>query len=77
MNNEYVTTDFWLAAFLKANNFKAIGVRKTSNRTIFVFEDREDRKEVIESFYNDGLIRINSFKHAFQDVKSSIYNFKE
>jgi len=39
-----------------------------------VFEDRPDRSDLIRSFYNDGMVRVNDFKNALQDLKAIIYN---
>ena len=73
---EYLTTDFWLAAYLKANDFKLLSVYREKGRSVFVFEDRDDRKNLINDFFNDGVIRIGAFKHAFKDMKASIYNYE-
>lgn len=74
MNNEYSTTDFWLAVFLKASGLKVIAVRKNGGRSIFIFEGRDDREQLVRDFYNDGLIRVNAVKNAAQDIKSMIHN---
>jgi hypothetical protein len=74
MNTGYETTDFWLAVFLKASGLKIITVKKNCGRSIFVFENRNDREQLIRDFYNDGLIRVNAVKNAAQDLKSMIHN---
>ena len=71
---EYATTDFWLSAYLKANDFYLLRVWRDNGRTVFVFADRDDREEVVRDFYNDGIVKISAIRHAFKDMKSSIYN---
>lgn len=70
----YQVSDFYLAAFLKAKNFKLADISKEGRRVIFIFEDRDDRSQLTKDFYNDGLIQVSPFIHAIQDLKSIIYN---
>lgn len=77
MINEYTTTDFWLASFLKTKGLRIYDVRRTGTRSLFVFEDRSDRVVLVKDFYNEGMVSVRDFKNAFQDLKSIIYNFKE
>jgi len=74
MNNEYPTTDFWLSAFLKAKGFNIIKVKKDKGRSVFIFENRPDREDLIREYYNNGLIEVSLFKNAVQDLKSIIHN---
>ena len=71
----YVTTDLYLASFLKARGFRLVETEREGRRVAFVFEDREDRKSAIREFYDDGLVRVNDFKHAIQDLKAAVYNW--
>jgi len=73
-NKTYASTDFYLSAYLKARGLKLLDVERDGRRAIFVFEDREDRKELIKSFYNDGTVEVNAFKNAIQDLKAATYN---
>lgn len=75
MPTTYATSDFYLAAYLKAQGLRLDSMEKEGRRTIFVFEDREERPTLIRSFYNDGDVRINAFTHAIQDLKAAIYNW--
>jgi len=70
----YETTDLYLGCFLKASGLRLLDVRRDGRRTTFVFEDRSDRSDLIRSFYNDGMVRVNDFKNALQDLKAIIYN---
>ena len=73
-NNTYTTTDFYLSAFLKARGFKLMTTETEGRRTIFIFEDRSDRRQLVLEFYNDGKVEVNAFKNAIQDLKAIIYN---
>lgn len=74
MNKTYATSDFYLSAFLKAKGMKLVDTEKDGRRTTFIFEDKENRRELIKEFYNDGIVKINDFKNAIQDLKAIIYN---
>lgn len=74
MNKEYPTTDFWLASWLKAKGVNIIKVKKDNGRSIFIFEDRPDREDLIREYYNHGLIEVGLLKNAVQDMKSILHN---
>lgn len=71
----YATTDFYLAAFLKAQALRLRDVQREGRRSTFVFDDRDDRVDLVRAFYNDGVVRVNAFAHAIQDLKSAVYNY--
>lgn len=70
----YALTDFYLSAYLKAKGLKLLDVERNGRRATFIFEDRNDRKELIKSFYNNGMVQINAFKNAIQDLKAATFN---
>lgn len=75
MNNaRYFTTDFYLAAFLKAKGLKLIEAIKENGRSTFVFEDDMQRDNLIKDFYNKGLVEASLFKNALQDLKAIIHS---
>lgn len=74
MDRTYATNDFYLSAFLKAKGLKLIDTERDGRRTTFIFEDIENRKQLIKEFYNDGVVKVNDFKNAIQDLKAVIYN---
>ena len=75
MNNlTYSTNDLWLAAFLKAKELKLLRIEGNIRRATVVFEDTTDRKDLIEEFYNNGLIGVTIIKNAMSDLKSAIFN---
>jgi hypothetical protein len=73
-DNRYSTTDLWLASYLKANNLRITDIEREGRRVTFIFEDREDREQLVKDFFNDGLIKVNALKNAFQDLKSVVFN---
>lgn len=74
MNKEFITQDLWLGTFLKAKEMKLTRIEGESRRASFVFEDVEEREELVKEFYNNGLIGITSLKNAMADLKSAIFN---
>lgn len=70
----YFTTDFYLAAFLKAKGLKLIEAIKENGRSTFVFEDDMQRDNLIKDFYNNGLVEASLFKNALQDLKAIIHS---
>lgn len=70
----YRTSDLYLSAFLKAKGLRLLDKQRSGNRFIFIFDDRDDRKELIQEFFNDGMISITAFKNAVQDLKTLVFN---
>ena len=75
MKPTYTTSDFYLAAYLKAQGMSLEDAQKEGRRTLFVFADREDRQGLVRGFFNGGVVAVNAFKHAIQDFKAVIYNW--
>ena len=72
--NTYRTSDLYLSAFLKAKGMKLIDTCRDGNKIAFIFDDRDDRKELIQEFFNDGSVSITAFKNAIQDLKTMVFN---
>ncbi|MCB9758166.1 MAG: hypothetical protein H6753_07105 [Candidatus Omnitrophica bacterium] len=70
----YRTSDLYLSAFLKAKGLRIRGKNQTGNKFIFIFEDRDDREQLVREFFNDGTVSITVFKSALQDLKTMIYS---
>jgi hypothetical protein len=70
----YKTSDLYLSAYLKAKGMRLKDKVRDGNRFVFVFDDRGDRKELIQDFFNDGMVSITSFKNALQDLKTMVFN---
>jgi len=72
--DRYHTTDIYLGAYLKARGLRLVDRLLEGRRVTFVFEDRADRKCLVQEFYADGMVRANDFIHALQDLKAAVYN---
>lgn len=70
-----MTTDLYLAAYLKSKGFRFSGKQNEGRKINFIFEDRKDRDCLINEFLNDGQVNITSFKNALQDMKSILYDY--
>ena len=70
----YRTSDFYLAAFLKAKGMRIIDREKSGMRVTFVFDDQPDRKILVVEFFNDGMVGIGAFRNAIQDLKTMVFN---
>ncbi len=72
---EFRLSDFYLACFLKAQGWRLLDVRKEGRRSVFVFQDRPDRKEATLRYYNgEGTVRPLNFVAAVKDLKALIHN---
>ncbi len=69
----YETTDLYLAAYLKAKGLRFLNKKRSGNRYVFIFDDREDIKKLVQDYFNDGLVEITVFKNAIQDLKTIMY----
>ncbi len=73
----FTTSDLYLSAFLKAKGMKLIDqVRDDNKKTHFVFEDRKDRKKLIQEYFNNGSVNITDFKNCLQDLKTIVFNIQ-
>ncbi len=70
----YKTSDLYLSAFLKAKGLKLTDKRRFGERVIFIFDDRADRRELIQEYFNDGTVNITAFRGALQDLKTMVFN---
>jgi hypothetical protein len=70
----YRTSDLHLAAFLKAKGMRILDTTKNGRRSTFVFYDKGNSKELIQEFFNDGMVSITAFKNALQDLKTMVFN---
>ncbi len=72
--NTYETSDLYLSAFLKARGMRLKDKFRNGNKFVFIFDDRDDRKELIQEFFNDGTVSITAFRNAIQDLKTMVFN---
>ena len=70
----YRASDLNPSAFLKAKGLRLRDKHRTGNKFVFIFEDRDDRQQLIRDFFNDGTVNITAFKNAIQDLKTMVFN---
>ncbi len=70
----YKTSDLYLSAFLIARGMKLRDTVSNGRKTLFVFDDTNERERLLEAFFNDGLVSAKAFKGALQDLKTIIFN---
>lgn len=70
----YLTSDLYLSAFLKSQGLKLLDKKTEGRKVTFIFQDRNDREDLIRQFFNGGLVNITVFKSAIQDLKTMVFN---
>lgn len=74
-SQEYETTDFYLASFLKCKGYDLAGLRKSGSRTVFRFVDKGSRENDMLSYYNGkGKVAPQSLISAIREMKALIHN---
>jgi len=73
---KFTTSDFYLAAFLRAVGYaiEDAVLNEKENRTEFCFEYTPELNVKVKEFFNDGTVKVRDFKNAIQDLKGVIYN---
>lgn len=75
-NNNFITSDFYAAAFLTAKGYKLFGINKADSRRYrFIFADEPDRPQLVSGYFA-GLVEVNAkeFVSAIKELKSLMYN---
>ncbi len=73
--NVFETTDFYLACYLRCDGYRLVGIRREGSRSVFRFEDRADRQDVMLAFFNnEGTLRPLAYSSAIKDLKALIHN---
>lgn len=75
-DNNFITSDFYTACLLLANEYHLVGINKTDSRRFrFIFTDEPDRVQVVAGYF-DGLTSVNvrKFVNAIKELKSLMYN---
>jgi len=75
-SNNFITSDFYAAAFLVAKGYRLLGINKADSRRFrFIFTDEPDRAQLVSGFFA-GLVEVNAkeFVSAIKELKSLMYN---
>ena len=71
----YETSDFYLACYLRCDGFRLLGIRRNGKRSIFQFEDQDDREEITLAFFNnEAKVRPLAYASSIKDFKALIHN---
>ncbi len=71
----FESSGLYLSAFLKARGLRLVDHHKAGgNKLMFVFEDRSDRQELVQDFYNNGTVDASAFVNSVQSLKTLIFN---
>jgi hypothetical protein len=71
----FETHDFYLACFLRCIGYHLIDLRTEGRRKVFVFEDRQTRRDDVIAFYGDATtVRPLSFAGAIKEMKALLHN---
>lgn len=73
---EFTSSDFYLAVFLRAKDFQLLNTIKSNpHRVLFVFEDREDRQNLVEDFlFGRTRIEPKRFISAIKELKQLLHS---
>lgn len=72
----YITTNIHIAAWLMMNNKKVVTVKwPTTNRAEFIFNDFENKKELLDKFFQEK--KIQQFIASFREAKLRMYAEKK
>lgn len=69
-------SDFYLAVFLRANNFQLLEtIKDDPRRVLFVFEDTKNRQNLVEDFlFGRAKIEPKSFVAAIKELKQLLHS---
>lgn len=74
--NEYLTKDFYIAAYLLAHGHKISYVnRDDPKRVFFAFNDFDGREDLVRAFlYGEALVEARAFIAAIKSLKGLIHS---
>ncbi len=71
----YETRDFYLACFLRCLGYELLDLRPEGRRRVFVFRDRQARRDDVMAFYGDGAaVAPLAFSTTIKDMKAMLHN---
>jgi len=72
---DYRTRDLYLSAYLKAVGVPFRGTQKVSGDLLFIFDNREDLRELKASFFNrSGQVSALDYADELRALKSLCYS---
>lgn len=76
MENNFITSDFYSAVFLRSAGMKLIGINRSDARRFrFVFEDAKGREKLLDDFFGGrASVEPRAFIAAIKETKSLMYS---
>ena len=72
---EFETRDFYLACFLRCTGFDLLDLRAEGRRKVFVFRDRDTRRDDVLAFYGQtAMVPPLTFSATIKDMKALLHN---
>jgi hypothetical protein len=69
----YKTPDLYLSAYLLTKGITLTGTERAEGRTLFLFQDTGEVKELLQQYYGNALIPALSFKSSLRELKSLLH----
>ena len=71
----FETRDFYLACFLRYSGYELLDLRADGRRKIFVFKDRQSRRQDVIAFYGDAAVAAPlAYSTVIKDMKALLHN---
>lgn len=72
---EFLTVDFYLAAFLRAKGEKTLGTKRINpQKLVFIFKETENQQQLLNDFlFGRANIEPQSFIAAIKELKQVLY----
>lgn len=76
VKNVFETTGFYFASYLRCHGYRLVGIRKVGRRSVFRFEDRADRQDAMQTYFNnEGTVQPLAYSAAIKNLKALIPNY--
>ena len=73
-NASYKTPDLYLSAYLKSNGIILQGIDKENSKVFFIFRNDGNIQNLINKYFNDGLVPVLQFKASLGVLRSIIFD---
>jgi hypothetical protein len=73
---DFISSDFYIAAFLRSSGFNLIGINKSDPRRFtFIFKDKASRAKLLNDFFaGRATTEPRQFVAAIKELKSLMYS---
>jgi len=75
MKEEFRTSDFYVAVFCKTKGMKLTGMDKSNPRSVFIFEDQDDREEMIRNYWDAcAIVEPKAFVENIRSLRQMLFS---